>query len=107
MLTNNILGAIESWQKNEILLLHEEIVVMNSVHHEDPHTGKGHHHASKDDSEDVEDHEGGEGGEVDCLDGVQAKETNANEHQATVDFLTGQRVARIKAECEEGDEEQN
>ena len=107
MLTNNIFGAIESWQKNEILLLHEEIVVMNFVHHEDPHTGQGHHHAGKDDPEDVEDHEGGEGGEADCLDGVEAKEANANEHQATVNLLTGQGVPRVKAECEQGDEEQN
>ena len=63
---------------------------MNFVHHEDPHTGQGHHHAGKDDSEDVEDHERGEGHKVDRLDGVEAKETNANEHQTTVDFLTGQ-----------------
>ena len=80
---------------------------MNSVHHEDPHTSQGHHHAGKDDSEDVEDHERGEGDEVDRLDGVEAKETNANEHQTTVDFLTGQWMARIKTECEQGDEEQN
>ena len=101
------MSAIEFGQKDEILLLHEQIVVMNFVHHEDPHTGQGHHHAGEDDSEDVEDHERGQGDEVDRLDGVQAKQTDANEHQATVNLLTGQRVARIKTEREQGDEEQN
>ena len=80
---------------------------MNSVHHEDPDTGQGHHHAGKNDPEDIEDHEWGQGDKVDRLDGVEAKETNADEHQATVDLFTGKRVARVKTECEQGDEEQN
>ena len=101
------MSAVEFGQENEVLLFHEKIFVMNSVHHEDPDTGQGHHHAGKNDPKDIEDHEWGQGDKVDCLDGVEAKETNANEDQATVDLLTGKRVTRIKTECEQGDEEQN
>ena len=101
------MSAVKFGQENEVLLLHEKIFVVNSVHHKDPDTGQCHHHTSKDDPKDIEDHEWGQGDKVDRLDGVEAKQTNADEDQATVDLLTCERVARVKTECEQGDEEQN
>ena len=102
----HILGAVETGEEDEVLLLHAEDVLLQSVQHQDPEGGEGQEDPSKDTAEYVEDHEGSESGHVDVLHGVQPEGADTDEGEAAVNLLAGEGVPRVQGEDEEPHEEE-
>ena len=101
----HVLGAVEAGEENQVLLLHADDVLLQSVQHQDPDSGQGQEDASKDTAEYVENHEGCQAGHVDVLHSVEPEHSDTDEGQAAVDLLTGKRVPAVEGQCEEDDEE--
>ena len=80
---------------------------MPPVQHEDSDAGQNHRNQSKDAAEDVEDHEGCEAGEADPLEGVQTEHPDADEDEAAVDLLEGERVPGVEGEGEQSNKDDN
>ena len=104
----HVLGAVEGGQDDEVLLLHAEDVLLQSVQHQDPHSGQSQQDAGKDAAEYVEDDEGGDGdtGHLHLLHRVQPEGSDGEECEATVDLLAGEGVSRVQGEGEERQEEE-
>ena len=102
----HVLGAVEAGEEKQVLLLHADDVLLQSVQHQDPDSGQGQEDASKDTAEYVENHEGCQAGHVDVLHGVKPEGSDADEGEAAVDLLAGEGVPRVQGEDEERHEEQ-